>query len=364
MGLDEPGPRVHCAQFDEVGAATPTRHWRIGGGNATAAQDVDRITSPDLRLTASREIGKALSQEDQPFVRQPETSKKCLIKDEGHGRIRVSRHSGIVITERLCSDPHAIDGFSWYRLVGAGSRVRVRVAEHPGRRWHALQLRIVWIRLDRARRAQGTTAAYPWCPTLNLRTCEAVGLSSSRANRPLPPQSIGCPRSVKEMTKKEVFTIAPPVTMAYRPMRGEPHARLIHHPAVLLQFSDDEVEASHAFNPIGIWGRASCVNGVSDARRRATGSGIHMACVLLPQQFVAEFRYVSGWTVGNAAPCSRQRDEAMSDVGGETRCTAASDRVHLTAVGGIARHVKGIERGIGCFLPPANRAASLYFTID
>jgi len=263
--LHEPRPRVHGARFDEVSSATPPRHWRIGSGNAAAAQDVDRITSPNLHLTTRGEIGKALCQEDQPFARQHETSKECFIEDKGHRRIGVSRHCWIVITQRLCGDPDTIDGFSWNRHVRASGRFRVGVAEHSSRCWHALQLRIIGVGLDGAFRAQGATAAQAWCSTLNLRARESVRLAGTPANRPLPTQTICSPRSVKEVTKEEVFTIAPTVTMADRPMRGEPHARLIHHPAVLLQFSHDEVEARHAINPVGIHRRAPCGNGVANA---------------------------------------------------------------------------------------------------
>ena len=50
MRLHEPRPRVHGARFDEVSSATPTGHWRIGRGNAAAAQDVDRITQSQLAI--------------------------------------------------------------------------------------------------------------------------------------------------------------------------------------------------------------------------------------------------------------------------------------------------------------------------
>jgi len=54
----------------------------------------------------------------------------------------------------------------------------------------------------------------------------------------------------------------------------------------------------------------------------------------------------------------------MTDVGGEPRCAATPYRIHLTAVGGVASHVKGIERDIGCFLAPANRTTLLHIAVD
>jgi hypothetical protein len=81
---------VHCARLDEVSSTTPPRHWRIRGGNATSAYDVNRITTPDLYLATSREVGEALGQEDQPFARQSEPHQKCLVEDEDHGHIGMS----------------------------------------------------------------------------------------------------------------------------------------------------------------------------------------------------------------------------------------------------------------------------------
>ena len=90
MWLYEPRPRVHGARLDEVSSATPPRHWRISCGDTAAAEDVNRITAPDLYLTTSREVGEALGQEDQPFARQSEPHQKCCIEDEDHGHIGMS----------------------------------------------------------------------------------------------------------------------------------------------------------------------------------------------------------------------------------------------------------------------------------
>ena len=158
-----------------------------------------------------------------------------------------------------------------------------------------------------------TPAAESRCTPKNLRLRKPICLRGASPDSPLPAETIRGTRAIEKMREEVMFALSPVGTMTHGPLRGQPHAGLVHHPTVAFEFVEVHFHATHRSIPRisrRVWFRCEC------AAQRLAGDRaeprVEMPAILLPAKFVAELPEVSRRAIDRTMH-ARQREQTVTN---------------------------------------------------